>query len=324
MSRTSLSLRNRKARLQLERLEDRVVMDAEFLYVNGAFVTGAGDGFGGANTSAIIVPPENIFGFNQRSDIFHVADDFTVDGIGWYVYGFLMTGYQTGSTTTSTFNNCSAQLWNGVPGGGGAVITPTSGDILDEAGGFTLFSSVYRVTNTTLLNNQRPIMFNYLDAIGFSTPGWAGFPVYLPPATYWIEWSCLVSGGAGGVFQSTTIDDTSNDNGRQFNVAQNTWTAVADPPGNGRDFPFYVFGEIPTGPAPGSGGMGGFVFEELAGDAGVVPVEQTGVETPVQEMATLDQVFSGTTEGAAITPAPTASAVSEVFQASTFQLDFAL
>ncbi len=320
MSRASLSVRNRRARLQVEVLEARTV-PADILYANGAWVTGAGDGFQGGNTSAVI-PPEEAFGFSQRDDIFHIADDFTVDGTGWYVYGFLLTGYQTGNmTTTSTFTEIYLRLWQGVPGSGGIEIVPRSGDVLNEEGGYTFWSTVYRVTLTTLRDNNRAIMFNYADALA-----WSGFPVYLPPGTYWLEWSAVTTGGTGvNVWQNLTINNAGPDeNALQFSVGSGMWRPMPDPPGDNRAVPFYVVGERSNGPVPGSGGIGSYVFEGLAGQGtSVAPVEQTVAETPAPQAAALEQVLGGTTEEAPL-PAPTARAVAKVFQASPFQLDFAL
>ncbi len=148
------------------------------LYDNGPFVSGTGDGFGGANTSQL---QGNLgmgtFGFTVNPTIARLEDDFTISNLsGWKIDSASFFAYQTGSTTTSTLNKVTLQIWNGKPNAGGVVVW---GNTTTNLLASTAFTGAYRVTNTTLTNSQRPIM-KVTAALGGVT---------LAPGTYWLDWT---------------------------------------------------------------------------------------------------------------------------------------
>jgi hypothetical protein len=71
------------------------------IYNNGPFITHPGQGFGGADASAVAVGLTTFgFGMNATEPV-RLADNFTVAaGQIWNLTGVRFYGYQTGSTTT--------------------------------------------------------------------------------------------------------------------------------------------------------------------------------------------------------------------------------
>lgn len=145
-------------------------------YDNGPLVTHVGGGAGGADASRLQNSTllMSTLGFTASSaGAFRIADNFTVTAPGWTINTITFFGYQTGSTTTSTFNTARVQIWNGAPNGGGAVIY---GDTTTNRFLSTAWSNGYRDTETTVANNQRPIMAT-MATIGTT----------LTPGTYWVD-----------------------------------------------------------------------------------------------------------------------------------------
>ena len=200
------------------------------LYDNGPFISGTGDGFGGANTSAVI-PPISTLGFgHQLANNNRVEDDFTITNpSGWNIDSISFYAYQTGSGTTSTMNNVNLQIWNGPPNGGGSVVWGnTTTNLLVSS----VFTGVYRVTSTTLTNNQRPIMKNTVSLGG----------VNLAPGTYWLDWQ------TGGTLASgpwaipiTIVGQNNTGNGLQ-SINGSIANAIDAGSGAQQGFPFKIFG----------------------------------------------------------------------------------
>src|SRR5262245_1410891 len=63
----------------------------------------------------------NVLGFSVNNAAARVTDDFTLLG-NTTISSLTVYGYQTGSTTTSTFTGMFVQFWNGRPGDPGAVV----------------------------------------------------------------------------------------------------------------------------------------------------------------------------------------------------------
>jgi hypothetical protein len=84
------------------------------LFDNGPIVNSPGTGSGGADESILQFNlGMGTYGFGmQQSAGNSVADDFTVTG-NWNIESFEFFGYQTGSSTTSTFTGVFYRIWNG-------------------------------------------------------------------------------------------------------------------------------------------------------------------------------------------------------------------
>jgi hypothetical protein len=204
------------------------------IYDNGPFVTHPGGGAGGADASALQTAlGMTVFGFTASdTTTFRLADDFTVPaGENWRVESVNTYCYQTGSTTTSTFDFASLRIWNGLPGAGTIVF----GDTTTNRLGATAWTNAYRVLDTGLTNTQRPIMRQTITVGATFGPG-----------TYWIDFN---NGGtlASGPFcpPVTILGQTSTGNGQQFNGT--SWVALTDVGPQG--IPFQLIGPdlVPMG-----------------------------------------------------------------------------
>ena len=95
------------------------------LFDNGPLVTHPGGGSGGADASALQTAlGMSLYGFGfQSTEPNRMVDDFTIaDPGGWQIDTITFFGYQTGSTTTSTFTEIYVQIWDGAPNAGGTVV----------------------------------------------------------------------------------------------------------------------------------------------------------------------------------------------------------
>ncbi len=203
------------------------------LYNNGALVTHPGAGFGGADESRLqsVSLVMNTLGFgHQVVNANRVADDFTVTGNGWNISALTFFAYQTGSTTTSTFTAVNFRIWDGPPNAGGVVI-------VDQSALATLsssaFANIYRVSETTIGGNTRPIFANTQNV-----------NITLNPGTYWLDWQTNGTLASGPWAPPVTILGTAvTGNGLQslagvWGLALDTGTAMAQ-----QAFPFIIEGE---------------------------------------------------------------------------------
>jgi hypothetical protein len=151
-------------------------LPGRLLWDNGPLVSSPGTGPGGTDRSVLQVSLGlDSFGFAVGGSA-RMADDFTVDDPqGWRINKVVLYGYQTDSTTTSTFDHVNYRIWDGPPDepDSNIVFGNTSTNRLTATG----FTGVYRNSENNPDNTQRPIM--YLEASAAVT---------LPPGTYWLDW----------------------------------------------------------------------------------------------------------------------------------------
>lgn len=210
------------------------------LYSQDELISNPGGGFGGANASAI-TDPGTLFGYGNQGPLGNrMADDFTVPaGQTWTIDSIIVFHYQTGSTTTSTINNVTLQIWNGATPGTGSVV---AGDSTTNRLVSSYFSNIYRVTATTLTNNQRPVMRNQINMNGAS----------LPAGTYWIDYA------AGGTLASGPWNPPRTIPGQPVtgNAYQRLGTTFAWAPAvdgaNAQGVPFIIYGSTGGQPTGGS------------------------------------------------------------------------
>lgn len=163
-------------------------------YDNGPLVTHPGGGAGGADASRVQNSTLGMtsLGFTaSTAGVFRIADDFVVPAPGWNVSTITFFGYQTGSTTTSTFNTARVQIWSGPPNAGGVVVF---GDTTTNRFASTAFTNIYRDSETSVGNNQRPIM-SVTATIGTT----------LPAGTYWVDFQLGGSLASGPFSPPTTV-----------------------------------------------------------------------------------------------------------------------
>jgi hypothetical protein len=219
-------------------------VDANVLWDNGPLVTNPGAGFGGADVSLLqsISLAMNTLGFGHQYSLgYKAADDFIVNSpSGWDITGITFYAYQTGSTTNSTITGVYFAIYDGDPMQPGSTIV--FGDFVTNRMTATGFSNIYRVTESDLLVNNRPIMTNYCDV-----------NLHLVPGTYWIVWSTDGSLASGPWAPPVTVlGQTATGNGLQHTTA---WGGAYDnvditrPQG----YPFIIYGPEPLPVVPVAG-----------------------------------------------------------------------
>jgi uncharacterized repeat protein (TIGR01451 family) len=210
------------------------------LFDNGPLVNSPGTGAGGADESVLQTTSlgMNTLGFgHQVLNGNRMADDFTVPAGGWLIDSFTFFAYQTGSPTTSTMTAVNMRIWDGVPAAPGSNIV--FGDNTTNVMTATAFTNIFRITETTVGANNRPIM---AQTVG-------GLSLLLPPGTYWLDWQTDGSLGSGPWAPPVTITGTAiTGNGLQ-SLADNgaTWVPAND---TGTDTPQQALPFIITGTLP--------------------------------------------------------------------------
>lgn len=181
-------------------------------------VTHPGAGAGGADVSRLqsVSLSMTSLGMNvSQASNFRMADDFVVPASGWTITDVSVYGYQTGSTTTSTFTGLNFQIWNGNPSVGGSAVV--FGDTATNRMTATSFSNIYRDSEGGVGGTTRPIM----------TVTASGLSISLPAGTYWLDWQLAGSLGSGPWAPPITIiGQTTTGNALQSNAG--VWAAVND------------------------------------------------------------------------------------------------
>ncbi len=172
---------------------------AALLWDNGEFITHPG--YPAWSECSMT---RNIAGYNFSSGQgAWVADDFTVPpGQWWQINSVEFFGYQTGSSTNSTFAEMYIRIFNGSPMAGANVVW---GDSTTNRLSFTRWTGAYRVFNGSIGNTQRPIMS--LTAV-FEGP-------VLTSGTYYIAVSTVGDLNLSGPWAVPTEPEKPTDNAEQ-------------------------------------------------------------------------------------------------------------
>jgi hypothetical protein len=208
------------------------------LYDNGLLFNSTGTGAGGANESVLYTTSLGMgtIGFGAQQTAFNrVADDFTINDCRWNIDSIVFFSYQTGSTTSSTMTSVNFRIWDSIPDVVGSTIV--YGDTTTNVLTRTTWSGVYRITETTTGNAQRPIMRNVCTVPGIT----------LTNGNYWIDWSFAGSLASGPWAPPIVILNTAiTGNGKQRTAG--TWNNALDG-GTGtpaQGFPFIIYGSTPN------------------------------------------------------------------------------
>ena len=201
------------------------------LYDNGPVVSHPGGGPGGSDYSLLESPDVNYGSGNQQNIPNYVADDFTVTGT-WAIDSLVFFGYQTGSSTTSTFTGLFVEIWDGEPGIPGSTVI--WGDMTTNILTDSYFSDCYR--GNDLLGTTRPIMRLMTAPTGLS----------LPAGDYWVAWAATGSLSSGPWVPPITIPGVFNTgNAIQYTASALAWAPIMDGT-NPKGLPFIIYGSGPT------------------------------------------------------------------------------
>jgi hypothetical protein len=174
------------------------------------------------------------YGFgHQVSAGNRIADEFTVTGAtGWIIDEIAFYAYQTGSSPDpSTLTAVNYQIWDGPPNDPASTVV--FGDTTTNRLLSSVWSSIYRVLDTGLLDTSRPIMANTVSA-----------GVYLPPGIYWLDWQTDGSLASGPWAPPIAIlGQTTTGNALQFTPSTGAWNPLVDSgTGTPQGFPFVLMG----------------------------------------------------------------------------------
>jgi hypothetical protein len=224
-------------------------IEGSVIYDNGPIITHPGGGAGGNDASALQTALTlTIYGFGQQglSTVDNrVADDFTIaDPDGWTIDGLCFYGYQTLSSTTSTFTAVKWWIYDGDPSGGGTVVASDSATLVNGRL-VTSWAGIYRTLDTDIgTATTRPVMLNDCAV----SPA-----LVLEAGTYWIvtqAWGTLASGPWCPPVTILGLTGKPGANGKQYQgSAGMIWVNLVDgvyP----QDIPFLVKGTINTGGDP--------------------------------------------------------------------------
>jgi hypothetical protein len=181
---------------------------------NGPLVNSIGTGASGADESVLqdnSLGLETLgFGF-QTSSGFWLVDDFVLTS-AQQISQILVYGYQTGSTTTSTMTDVYLQIYSGQPGAGGTLVW---GDNVTDRMVSSVWSGIYRVTETSSGATNRPIMECTCDV-----------NKTLPAGNYWLAVQMNGTLGSGPWCPPVTITgQTTTGNSIQYT---GTWDSAVD------------------------------------------------------------------------------------------------
>jgi len=199
---------------------------ANSLYNNGPFVTGTGNGFSGANTSAWTVfntpqgPIASNIGCNHG--FFRVMEPFSVPmGQQWQLQEFASYAFRT--TTSSVFPPVSSfvsmhiAIYNADPRTGAL---PIAGNFTTNRYTGSNWTGTYRVSPTLLTDRTRPIM---------EVRGDLAWAPTLSSGQYWVEFGLQSTSASSAVFAVGVSPVPANGMARQRQVSNNQifeWSPV--------------------------------------------------------------------------------------------------
>ncbi|HRF16419.1 MAG TPA: T9SS type A sorting domain-containing protein [Bacteroidia bacterium] len=209
--------------------------NAQLIYDNGSIVNQPGAGAGGADVSSLHDGLSS-FGIGHAvSSGYRVADDFIIPaGQTWTIDSIVFLAYQTGSGNTSTMTEVNCAIYDGAPDVGILVFGDQSTNMMQN----TYFSNIYRTTETTFTNTDRPVMRNVI----VPPSAWS-----LSAGTYWLDWQTNGTLTSGPWAPPLTNANTITGNGMQFDATNSVWGPCND---GGtltqQGFPFEIYGTITT------------------------------------------------------------------------------
>lgn len=205
---------------------------AQVLHDNGPLVTGAGNGSGGANTSAVqsgVNQTVTGIGASIAGET-RVADNFTVPPSGWLVSGLRLFAFQPGAQPSSIgVNGATVRIWRGLPDQVGSVVVFDSANRPDLIPSVA-FSNLFRVTGARTGDDRRPVARLELQ----------GLALVLHGGSYWLDWE-LSGNRAAGPFVPPVTRAGQAGSGNAMQRRADAWWPVAGT-GTGEELPFVILG----------------------------------------------------------------------------------
>lgn len=201
------------------------------LHDNGPFVTGPGQGSGGADISEMN-SGQSTYGFGFQTTAGNIlADWFEVPAGGWTVETITIFGYQTGSGTTPTINDIRIAVYDDVPATGTIVYGDMATNVLTS----NAWTNCYRVNTGAASNTDRPIMANECD-----------FPVdfTLAAGEYWMAFQAGGTASSGPWANPVTISGVPSEGIAQQYTSSGWAQCLMGGTGNGVTFPFIYEGPV--------------------------------------------------------------------------------
>jgi hypothetical protein len=220
----------------------------DVVFFNG-FVTDPGAMANGADASWI-KGSQSTWGPNvNNGGGYMLADQFTLSA-ATTISEIEVYGYQTGSSTTSTFTGLYAQIYSGSPMSGGTVVW---GDIADNIMTATSFTNCYRGSDGETTATTRPIM-----AVTAS-----GLNIDLEAGTYYLVYS-LAGSGSSGPWGAPHAEPGIGNTGNGLQYTSSGWGTLLD---SGAGTPYGCSmkltgngGSGPVPPTPSGDVLGAMVF----------------------------------------------------------------
>lgn len=198
-------------------------------------ITHTGVGAGGADISATQTSTlgMTLYGSSQASGTnYWIAEKIVVPSSGWTIDSLVTYGYQTNSTTVSTFT--ASHCFISADSSSMPSYSPVIGSRTVNSMNYTKFSNIYRTPgdlSTDYTNVARPIMILKHNLTG-----------NLPAGTYWVVWNAAGTLASGPWNPPVTILGTAS-TGNAMQYTPTGWTAVVDG-ANTQGMPFKLYGKI--------------------------------------------------------------------------------
>lgn len=178
------------------------------LFDNGPIQTGTGNGALGSDTS-LLETGLTVYGFNDSGNNYRILDDFTVPaGRSWTLTTGTWFEFQVNSPLTvppPVF--ATVRIWSGgAPNTTGTILAgnTTSNRLMGA-----VFSNIYRVDSTNLLDGSRPLIKCTLDL---------SFAPVLGPGTYWIDVNIAGYATYTGPYAPPKTPRAAGDNALQYRI----------------------------------------------------------------------------------------------------------
>ena len=220
------------------------------VFFNG-FVTDPGAMANGADASWI-KGSQSTWGPNANNGGgYMLADQFTLSA-ATTISEIEVYGYQTGSSTTSTFTGLYAQIYNGSPMSGGTAVW---GSMTDNIMTATAFTNCYRGSDGETTATTRPIMS--------ITAG--NLNIDLEAGTYYLVYS-LAGSGSSGPWGAPHCEPAIGNTGNGLQYTSTGWGTLLD---SGAGTPYGCAmklmgngGAPGPGPQPGGDVLGAMIFAD--------------------------------------------------------------